>query len=115
MRFRAAGDGIGRAPAKQSSLSMSAKKGNEKDAYVAAKIFLVDVNIGISLIPDVLLSYRKSSSNGHPLFSHPVDVSASPTVAESKARFMREFGEENGSSLGLRDKKVRHKMHPMFE
>ena len=30
------------------------------------------------------------------------------TVAESKARFMREFSEENGSSLGLRDKKVRN-------
>ena len=90
---------------------MSTKTGNEKDAYVAAKIFLVDVNIGISLIPDVRLSYRKSSSNGHPHFSHPVDVSASPTVAESKARFMREFGEENGSSLGLRDKKVRHNLH----
>ena len=82
----------------------------------AAKIFLVDVNLGISLIPSILLLYRKSSSNGHPHFAHPVDVSASPTVAESKARFMRgEFGEENGSSLGLRDKKVRHKMHPMFE
>ena len=82
----------------------------------AAKIFFVDVNLGISLIPDILLLYRKSSSNGHPHFAHPVDVSASPTVAESKARFMRgEFGEENGCSLGLRDKKVRHNLHPMFE
>ena len=82
----------------------------------AAKIFLVvDVNLGISLIPDIPSLYRKSSSNGHPHFAHPVDVSASPTVAESKARFMREFGEENGTSLGLRDKKVRHKMHFVFE
>ena len=40
-----------------------------------------------------------------------MDVSSSPTVAESKARFMREFNEENGSSLGLRDKKVRHNLH----
>ena len=53
------------------------------------------------------LSFRKSSSNGHH-HHNPVDVSSSPTVAESKARFMREFSEENGSSLGLRDKKVRN-------
>ena len=37
-----------------------------------------------------------------------MDVSSSPTVAESKARFMREFNDENGSSIGLRDKKVRY-------
>lgn len=43
-----------------------------------------------------------------------MDVSSSPTVAESKARFMREFNEENGSSLGLRDKKVGHSLDVVF-
>ena len=80
----------------------------------AAQIFALEMSIHAQLTPSLefhsflfSLSFRKSSSNGHH-HHNPVDVSSSPTVAESKARFMREFSEENGSSLGLRDKKVRN-------
>ena len=75
----------------------------------------IDPRIGISLIPVIPRLCRKSSSNGHHHHHHhPVDVSSSPTVAESKARFMREFNEENGSSLGLRDKKVGYSLDVVF-